>query len=186
MANSSRSYRSEVSGSVALLVLAVIVTACGAIGKSPAADAIGYTIQTGLGGLSYNVRFLRSGEAKLSCSFYDLRDGLPRTNARSVCDKLWDQDRSRFRPEGNSLKADFSARFEPTEMAAMEKVLDDNGYYSMNEKYEFDGRLDAPPSYIDVETAGKKRSVPSNDAHQEAHTAIIQTLGVAASTLDWN
>jgi hypothetical protein len=178
--------RAKLDLSIIVLMTAIVIGGCVPRLSDPNVSMIALRGQTGLLGQSFRIEFRRDGMARIECYFYDLREGKPRSDFKLLCDDLYRQFPASFRVNRNQLEGQFSGRITPEKFFELSKTLNDNGYFSMNDGWEFDGRLDAPPDFVEVEFDGTKKEVgDSGGKKNEAFSAIKGSLYELGKATNW-
>jgi hypothetical protein len=132
--------------------------------------------QTGLLGQSFRIEFRRDGKAAIECSFYKLNsENKPASDMKMLCDDLYRQYPASFHIDRNNLVGKFSGTIASGEFAGLSKTLNDNAFFSMKDGWEFDGRLDAPPSFVEVEFDGQKKEVGDSGAKENKPFSEIKS-----------
>lgn len=174
-------------GLILILIAAACVSSCFTRLSDPEITMIALRGQTGLLGQSFRIEFRRDGAASIECNFYDLgREQKPKMDAKLICDDLYRQFPGSFRLEGGQLRAKFNGKVSPEDLAELSQSLKTNEFFSMKEGWEFDGRLDAPPSFIEVEVGGGKKEVGySGSEPNEKFFAIKSAIFQQGSETRW-
>lgn len=172
----------------AILFLMMILLSCKWLDVSapPKVSAIALRVQTGLLGQTYRIEIKSNGDASIECTFYDLNsDGKPGMDAKMICDKLFEQFPQSFRKTGRSLEGRFVGNVSEAAFADLVKLLNQRNYFSMTDGYEFDGRLDAPPSFVDVDYEGGKKSVGDKAKNNEDLNSIKTAIKEHGQAVEW-
>ncbi len=149
-------------------------------------NSIALRIQTGLLGQTYQITIKNNGQASLECKFYELNsDGKPRMNAKMLCDQLLEQMPKGFREVKGDLEGKFVGNVSEVVFSDLVKLLNEKNYFSMTDGYEFDGRLDAPPSFVDVEFDGGKKSVGDKARNNEELHSIKEAIKEQGQAIEW-
>ena len=143
--------------------------------------------QTGLLGQSFRIEFRRDGTASIECSFYNLNDEKkPRSDFKLLCDDLYRQFPESFRLNGNQLRSHLNGSVTAEKFVELSQTLKANGYFSMKDGWEFDGRMDAPPDFVEVEFDGTKKEVGDSGATKnEPFSAIKRSLYELGKATKW-
>lgn len=179
--------RMKLNLSIFVLMTAVGLGACVPRFSDPDISMIALRGQTGLLGQSFRIEYRRDGKASIECNFYRLNeDNKPRSDFKLLCDELYRQFPESFRLNGNQLESQFNGAITSEKFTELSKTLSDNGYFSMKDGWEFDGRLDAPPDFVEVEFDGRKKEVGDSGAKEnEPFSAIESSIYDLGKATNW-
>ena len=153
-------------------------------------------IQTGHSGASADIAIRRDGSVELSCNFYrSIEEGLKEDSvpvtAIDVCRKRFKSSPDSFAKTKNEYGSDYirglsKATATSEQLSDLADLIVRNGYFSMYDRYEIPGLMDAPPTITRVVHSGGEKTVsnqggkggPKLDEIQKAIYALI-------SLLDW-
>ncbi|MEP7076428.1 MAG: hypothetical protein ABI878_11515 [Acidobacteriota bacterium] len=167
MTKGQRQFSLNILRFVFLVIATVVIGGCGLpIFQSHADKAIteiGEGFHTGLGRSSLEVILRRDGTAELTCTFYDLGSSplAESMQVRSipVCQGMFKQNPTAFvKKADGDLSGTFKGRIDLEQFDRLAKLVIDNGYLGLSDRYEEPGLMDAPPmqTWI-VYTMGKKQ-----------------------------
>jgi hypothetical protein len=122
-----------------------------------------------------SAEFRRDGKARVECNFYRLNaDKKPEESLDLICDDLYRDFAASFKLDNDRLTGEFTGSISGEKFAELSRTLNDNGYFSMWNGWEFDGRLDAPPDFVEVEFDGKKKEVGDSGAKENKPFSAIE------------
>jgi len=131
--------------------------------SSKSITEIGESFHTGLGRSSLEVILRRDGTAEMTCVFYELDDEFSADSMQvksiSFCEDMFKMYRSGFvKKDGGDLSQTVKGRIELEQFNALAKLMVDNGFLTMADRYEESGLMDAPPTFTwIVYPKGKKQ-----------------------------
>lgn len=173
--------------SIFVMMMAAALGGCVPRPGDPDISMIALRGQTGLLGQSFRIKFRRDGKASIECNFYYLdEDSKPKYDVKLICDDLYREHPSSFGKNGSKLEGEFTGTIAAEKFAELSKTLSDNGYFSMKDGWEFDGRMDAPPDFVEVEFDGTKKEVGDSGAKKnEPFSAIKDSIYALGKTTKW-
>lgn len=169
------------------LIMVSGIAACVPRFRDPNISLIALRGQTGLLGQTYRIEFRRDGKASIECFFYDLdEEKKPRSDFKLLCDDLYRQFPESFRLNGNQLRNQLNGTITGENFSELSQTLNSNGFFSMKDGWEFDGRTDAPPDFIEVEFDGTKKEVGDSAAKEnEPFSAIKGSIYALGGATKW-
>lgn len=158
---------------------------------------IAMKMQTGLAGASADFVVRRDGTAELTCNFYrtgdeDLREDSVPVNAIAICGKRYKSARDSFVKTSNKGSSDFirgisKATASQEQLSRLADLLVRNGYFSMNDRYEIPGLMDAPPDITRVVYSGGEKTVSNQGGKGGPKLNEIQkAINALLNELEWH
>lgn len=158
---------------------------------------IAMKMQTGLAGASADFVARRDGTAELTCNFYrtgdeDLREDSVPVNAIAICGKRYKSSRESFvktRNNGGSeyIRGISKATASQEQFSRLADLIVRNGYFSMNDRYEIPGLMDAPPDITRVVYSGGEKTVSNQgDKGGPKLNEIQKAISATLNELDWS
>lgn len=153
-------------------------------------------LQTGLGGASADIILQRDGTSEFKCNFYNVgKDGLQddslQLNSIQQCGKLYKANSSLFKKiEGQSgdikFEGIFKGKISAEQFEKLSQLIVKNGYFSLNDRYEVPGLMDAPPTITRVShSGGQKEIINQSNKGGEKLSEIEKAIYNTASEVDW-
>lgn len=139
--------------------------------KAESITEISESAHTGLGNSSFEITLRKDGTAEFTCTFYNVtKDPEPdsmQVRMVEACGTLYKNNRSEFRPEGSggyssnsyTLKGTFKGSIPAEEFNRIAKLVVDNGFFSLDDKYMEPGLMDAPPIHTKVVHASGQKEI---------------------------
>jgi len=173
----------------AFLLFACLLAGCSLpiFSNSKSITEIGERFHTGLGRSSLEIILRRDGTTEMTCVFYGLDNG-PSADSMQVksisfCEDMFKMYRSGFvKKDGGDLSQTIKGRIEPEQFDRLAKLMVDNGYLWLSDRYEEPGLMDSPPTFTwIVYSKGKKQVSDQNNKGgpklKEIEDAIYKTAG---------
>ena len=173
--------------SIVVLMIAVGLGGCVPRFSDPDISMIALRGQSGLLGQSFRIEFRRDGKARFECGFYNLNADNKHEKMRDpICDDLYREFAPSFKLDDDRLKGEFTGSISAEKFAELSKTLIDNGYFSMRNGWDFDGRTDSPPDLVEVEFDGTKKEIGDRDAKKDHRfSAIKSSIYALGETTKW-
>lgn len=154
---------------------------------------IGRKLQTGLSGASADLVVRRDGSAELTCNFYgvgeeDLREDSIPVNAIAICGKRFKSARhsfvkTQYKGVSDYIRGISKAAASREQFSRVADLIVRNGYFSMNDRYEIPGLLDAPPDITRVVYSGGEKTVSNQGGRGGPKLNEIEEA--MANELEW-
>ena len=154
-------------------------------------------MQTGLAGVSADFVVRRDGAAELECNFYRtdeeaLKQDSMTLNAIVACGNRYKNAPASFKKTKNQFGSDFvrgtsNATASAEQFSRLAELIVRNEYFSMDDRYEVPGLMDAPPDITRVVYKGGEKTVSNQgDKGGPKLAEIEQAVHAVLNELDWN
>lgn len=177
-----------------IFTIAVFAIGCQSI-KKEEISRIEMKLQTGLGGASADIVLLRDGISEFRCNFYHVgKDGLQedsvQLNIIKQCGKLYKADPTKFKKTEDSyegsLEGVFNGKLSSEQFEKLSQLIVKNGYFSLSNKYEVPGLMDAPPTITKVFYSNGQKEVSNQQKKGGEKLSEIETaIYTMTSEIDW-